>query len=269
MLAIEQKQPINLIHFKELVSQLKLSKCIEAADIIGTKMKGDRYRIDYINPDIKQDIEKLILESGNDRISAAKQNLSHQHKVIGSFILIRQLSNIFTEINDSPKINHPQVITFDEKGHFTAPVQLSKVAVIVENRQIFLNIEKMQQFLGAYTDVPCDQALDFIYGTGNEISNSLHQQFLAQYEHLYLCFDCDLGGLKIAKNLYQLLPTTEMTFVQPHDIDIRLDQVVQRCSSEELEKLAQFAMQAPAFIQPYIKLLCNTQRRLEQESFLI
>ena len=269
MLAIEQKQPINLIRFKELVSQLKLPQGIAAADIIGTKIKGDRYRIDYIHPDIKQYIQTLISEIGNDRISAAKQNLSHQHKVIGSFILIRQLLVSSNEMNDLPKLNHPQVITFDEKGHFKAPVTLSKIAVIVENRQIFLNIEKMQQFLLAYTDVPCDQALDFIYGTGNEIPNSLHRQFLAQYEHLYLCFDCDLGGLKIAKNLFQLLPTTEMTFVQPHDIHTRLNQVVQKCSSEELEKLAQFAMQAPAFIQPYVQLLCNTQRRLEQESFLI
>lgn len=269
MFAIEKKQPINLIRFKELVNQLKLSHRIEAADIRGIKIKGDRYCIEYIHPTIKCEILNLISALGDNRISAAKQNLSHQHKVIGSFILICQQSSPVQENIPPQMFNHPQVVIFDEHGNFEVPLKLSKFAVIVENRQLFLNLDKMQQFLMKYTHVPCDQPIDFIYGTGNEIPNSLHQKFLNQYEHLYLCFDLDLGGLKIAKNLSQLLPTTNMTFVQPYDIQQRLAQVVQSCSVEELEKLAQFALSAPAFIQPYVQLMCNTQRRLEQESFLI
>lgn len=256
MLAIASRQPVNLIYFKKLVNQLNLSHRIEAADIRGHKIKGDLYLIEYIHPIIEQEINALLNDMGHDRISAAKQNLSHQHKVKGSFILIRQIPN------------HPQVITFDDSGHFQAPVSLSRIAVILENRQVFLNIEKMVHFLSEYTDIPCEQSIDFIFGTGNEIPNSLHWTFLNHYEHLYLCFDCDLGGLKIAKNIYTLLPLKPMSFVQPFDINQRLASVVQPITSDELDKLLQFSVHAPAFLHPFVQLIRDTQRRLEQESFL-
>ncbi|NHB59025.1 hypothetical protein G9F32_13495 [Acinetobacter sp. 194] len=256
MWAIEQNQPIHLIRFKELVSKLNIQHRVEAADIRGIKIKGDRYRICYIHPTIKQEIDKLIADMGHDRISAARQNLSHQHKVQGSFILIRQIPN------------HPQVVIFDHDGQYQTPISLSRIAVILENRQIFLNIEKMYAFLQHYTDVPCSQPIDFIFGTGNEIPNSLHQHFLNQYDHLYLCFDCDLGGLKIAKNIKTLLPLKPMTFVQPHDIEQRLSNVVQTCTPDELDKLAQFSLHAPAFLNPFIEMIRNSKCRLEQESFL-
>lgn len=256
MQAVELKQPIHLIRFKSLVAQLNIPHRLEASDIRGIKIKGDLYQIEYIHPTIEKEIQNLVSNMGHDRMSAAKQNLSHQHKVIGSYILIRQLSE------------HPQVVIFEQDGRYQTPVKLSRYAVIVENRQVFLNSEKFIHFLKNHTHVPCDQPLDFIFGTGNEIANSLHQNFLNQYEHLYLCFDCDYGGLKIAKNLFQLLPDKTMTFVQPHDIQQRLNQVVHALSSDEIEKLAHFAVDAPIFIRPFAQLLCSTQRRLEQESFL-
>lgn len=256
MQAIERKQPINMYRFKELVSQLNIHHRVEAADIRGNKIKGDHYQIYYIHPTIKHEIEKLISDLGYDRISAARQNLSHQHKVQGSFIVIRQIQE------------HPQVITFDTDGNYQAPITLSKIAIILENRQVFLNIERIINFLSKYTDVPCEQPLDFLFSAGNEISNSLHLNLLNHYDHLYLCLDCDLGGLKIAKNINTLLPFKPMTFVQPHDIEQRLSRVVESCTSDELARLAQFSLNAPAFIQPYVQLILRKQRRLEQESYL-
>ncbi|WP_168407139.1 hypothetical protein [Acinetobacter indicus] len=256
MLAIEKKQPINMFRFKELVAQLNILHRVEAADIRGIKIKGDRYQIYYIHPTIKHEIEKLITNLGHDRISAGGQNLSHHHKVQGSFILIRQIQE------------HPKVITFDTEGNYQARITLSRIAVILENRQVFLNIEKIINFLSKYTDVPSEQPLDFLFGAGNEISNSLHLNLLNHYEHLYLCLDCDLGGLKIAKNINTLLPLKPMTFVQPYDIELRLSRVVESCSPDELAKLAQFSLNAPAFIQPYVQLILRMQRRLEQESYL-
>lgn len=256
MLHIDQNKPINIFMFKQIVSKLNLQTHVLPAHIQGEKVKGDLYQIKYIEKKLEIELRQLLDKAGYDRISAAHQNLSHEHKVNGSFILIRQISN------------HPQVITFDENGDYQIPVQQSKIAVVLENRQLFLNLGRVFDFLKTYTSVPCEQPIDFLFGTGNEISNSLHEKFLQKYKHLYLLFDCDLGGLKIAQNLYNLLPNQPMTFVQPHDIEQRLMNVVRLCKPDQLEKVGKLSLTCADFIKPYAHLIRRLNRSIEQESFL-
>ncbi|MFW1799605.1 hypothetical protein ACG9YX_06130 [Acinetobacter nematophilus] len=256
MLNIDQNKPINIFNFKKIISKLNLQIQVLPEHIYGNQVKGDLYQITHIEQKLKIELLQLLDEIGHNRISAAQQNLSHQHKVSGSFILIRQIPN------------HPQVIAFDGDGHYLMQVQPSKIAVVLENRQLFLNVDRVFNFLKSHTSVPCDQPIDFLFGTGNEISNSLHKQFLSTYEHLYLLFDCDLGGLKIAQNLYMLLPNHPMTFVQPNDIEQRLTKVIRLCKPDQLDKVGQLSLTCAAFIKPYASMIRRLNRTIEQESFL-
>lgn len=256
MLNIDQNKPVNIFNFKKIISKLNLQIQVLPEHIQGNQVKGDLYRITYIEQKLKNELLHLLNQAGHDRISAAQQNLSHQHKVSGSFILIRQIPN------------HPKVITFDGDGYYQMQVQLSKIAVVLENRPLFLNIDRVFNFLKSYTVVPCDQPIDFLFGTGNEIPNSLHKQFLSTYEHLYLLFDCDLGGLKTAQNLYNLLPEQPMTFVQPYDIEKRLKKVIRLCKPEKLDKVGQLSLTCADFIKPYAYMIRRLNRTIEQESFL-
>ena len=253
---IEHNKAIHLFNFKKMVGKLNLKVGLLAEHIQGRQIKGDLYQITYIEPNLKRELQQLIAQIGHDRITAAQQNLSHAHKVDGSLLLLRQMTA------------HPQVVSFDQYGNYQLPVQCARIAVILENRQLFLHIERVLDFLSRYTKVPCDQAMDFLLGTGNEISNSLHHKFLTQYQHLYLLFDCDLGGLKTAQSLYKLMPDQPMSFVQPDDIERRLNNVVRACKADYLEKIGRFSLNCADFLKPYAQLIRKSQRSIEQESFL-
>ena len=142
------------------------------------------------------------------------------------------------------------------------------MAVVVENRQLFLHDEKFFHFLQSQTDIPLVEPIDLLFGIGNELSNSLHTKFLSTYDKIYLCFDMDLGGLRIANNLYKLLPEQFMEFVQPKDIKVRLEKVVQSCAQEDLQQIGELSMVLPDFLKGYAQLIRQTSRTLEQESFL-
>lgn len=239
-----------------MLAQLNLKHRLEPSDILGEKVNSDQYTVSYFHPQLASELRHLIDDMGNDRNSAARQNRSHRHKVDGSLILIRRLNQ------------HPQIVTIDSVGNFKSPITLSRVAVVLENRQLFLYVEQFYAFIQNYTDIPCDQPLDFLFGTGNEISNSSHALFLSGYEHLYLCFDLDFGGLSTARNLYKLMPTQAMSFIQPRDIRERLDHVTCRRNPDYLEKVAVLGQDSPEFLKPYAQLIHRMGRTIEQESFL-
>jgi hypothetical protein len=254
--AIDQGQSINLLTFKKMLAQLSLKHRVEPSDIVGDKVKGDQYTVSYFHPQLARELHHLVNDMGTDRNSAARQNRSHKHKVDGSLILVRHLDQ------------HPQVVTIDSVGNFRIPIQQSRTAVVLENRQLFLCVEQFYAFIQDYTDIPCDQPVDFLFGMGNEIANSLHDLFLSAYDHLYLCFDLDLGGLSTARNLYNLIPQQSMSFIQPRDIVKRLGNVSCRRDSDYLEKVAVLGQDSPEFLKPYAQLIHRMGRTIEQESFL-
>lgn len=254
--AIEQGRSINLSTFKKMLAQLNLKHRVAPSDILGDKVKGDQYTISYFHPQLASELHHLVDDMGIDRNSAARQNRSHKHKVDGSLILVRQLHQ------------HPQVVTIDSVGNFKIPIQQSRAAVVLENRQLFLYVEQFYAFIEDYTDIPCDQPVDFLFGMGNEIANSSHALFLSTYDQLYLCFDLDLGGLSTARNLYNLMPEQPMSFIQPRDIIKRLDNVSCRRDADYLEKVAVLGQDSPEFLKPYAQLIHRMGRTIEQESFL-
>lgn len=253
---VEQGQDVNLTQLLKEIDKLNLNVSVHPTDIIGVKSKGGHYTITHFKPELLRTLQALVNDVGNDRISAALQNQSHRYKVDGSFLLIRQ--------HDS----HPHVVIMSTDNSYVSSVQQTRYAIVVENRQLFLFPERFMTFLQKYTDVPLDQPIDIIFGTGNELPNSLHARFLSAYDHLYLCLDFDLGGLLIANNLIKLLPTKSISFVHPHDIHQRLEKVICVKHPDYLQSVAKFAVEASPLLKQYALLIRSMGRTIEQESYL-
>jgi len=199
-------------------------------------------------------IDRLIDESGSDRVSAAYQNSSHSHKVNGSYLLLRRLSQ------------HPSIVLFDSSGINTEYCQ-SKTAIIVENRELFIHADKTFKVASTMMSIPTYPAMDMVFGAGNEISNSLHKDFLSKYEKLYLCFDCDFGGLSTAKNLRNMLPESDLNICFPYNLKERLDNVIVPATIDTLNKIAELGVNS-SFVRPFTSLIFHTRKTIEQESFL-
>lgn len=243
--------------FTAQLSQLALSHRFSPADITARKVKGQQYCITHINSELERELQHLIASIGNDRVSAARQNRSHNHKVDGSLLVVRQ------------GLQHPNVVLFDELGKYQYPNNQSQLALIIENRQNFISITKTVHFLQKHTNLAsvCIDELDIVFAGGNEVSNTLHKSFFEQYQHIYLCFDVDLGGLTIARNIIALLPDKSITFLVPSDIDTRLRAVTEIQSSTYVDEVISIGC-ACSQLSSYAKLIKDHRRILEQESYL-
>lgn len=252
---IHEQNPINLLKFSKLISSLLLDHDFLPTDISAKKIKGNLYLVTDIHTNLISQLELLANDYGNDRISASRQNRSHNTKVDGSFLIIRQSSA------------HPEVILFDEKGRYSLNRKITKKALIIENRQNFLCIEKTLSFLKQKTNIEITEGIDVIFSEGNSICNSLHYRFLSQYQKLYIFVDLDLGGIIIARNLNKLLPNISKEFLVPADIEIRLSNVIEKTLPQEIDEIIKLGA-SDSFIAPYAKLIQRYNRTLEQESYL-
>ena len=252
---IDSNTPINLNSFFKCVDKLRLSQRCEPQNIKTTKIKGSLYTVDWINDELMRELRILAADDGQSRALAATQNRSHSVKVNGSFLLMRG------------KSENPVVVMIDGTGEFYYPTFQSKQALVIENRQNFIDVEVMIAFLEKHTAFEWEQEMNVIFSEGNEISNALHKKFLSNYDRIYLCMDVDLGGLTIAKNLMTLLPDTEFNFLVPDDIEKRLDRVVERESPHYIEDVIKIGL-STSVLAPYAKLIKDKQKTLEQESYL-
>jgi len=252
---IDSEKPINLNAFYKLVDSLRLTHPREAQDIVAIKHKGQLYIVNQINGELMNELRALVADKGNSRAAAATQNKSHSVNVNGSFLLIR---------NKSAK---PVVVMINADGEYQSPIPLSAGALVLENRQNFIEADQMVDFLEKHTAFRLTPKMNIIFSEGNEISNALHKNFLSQYERLHLCMDVDLGGLTIARNLMSLLPGTQFNFLVSDDIAERLDKVVEREQSDYIDEVIKIGLSTPA-LAPVAKLIKDKQKILEQESYL-
>lgn len=283
LLNIENGKSINLLRFKTLVDSLNLGICFELSDIKAKKISGNNYRVISLPTELEGVLTNYVQQTGHDRISSARQNLSHSHKVLGSYLLLIHDAH-FSDLSKSSNLSHPIVITIDSQGMPSYPPSFlkeqsldmqantevvqrkSKDAVIIENRQLFLNWTQTKAFL----EMQCQfSSLDYdvIFGSGNDISNSLHRKFLSSYRKLYVCSDVDLGGTTIASNLIKLLPDSLIEFVMPDDIEDRLNQVASFIKPKTVSDIRHICAHH-AELYAVCKMITKTHKTLEQESYL-
>lgn len=252
---IKQGEPIALSQFKARVKQLDLDVAFTEADIDARRVDKQHYVVQRITPELLNALERLCDPALDDRISAAHQNRSHAHKVKGNYLLVRSGRA------------HPTVILFDAEGHATPDEQPNKVALIVENRQLFLSIEQTLAFIEQHCDIDLTSQFDVILSSGNEITNTIFIPYLNHYHTLFLLFDLEFGAIKSAETLLSRHPQTQIHFLLPNDIKLRLKHVVEVLPPEIIDKVIQIGMRQPLLAHP-VQLIKEHRKKLEQESYL-
>lgn len=283
LLNIENGKSINLLRFKKLVDSLNLGVRFELSDIKATKSSGNNYRVISLPTELEYALTNYVQQTGHDRISSARQNLSHSHKVMGSYLLLIHDAHL-SYLSKPSNLSHPIVITIDAQGIPSYPPSFLKEqsldiqaitkmerrevkdAVIIENRQLFLNWTQTKSFLETHCQFSSSN-YDVIFGSGNDISNSLHRKFLSNYRKLYVCSDIDLGGVTIASNLIKLLPESLIDFVMPDDIEDRLNQVASFIKSKTVSDIRHVCAHHVE-LDAVCKMITKTHKTLEQESYL-
>lgn len=267
MTSIDNGKPINLDLFIKSIQKINMRHRFEISDIESTKIKTKGYRVTHIHPALYEQLSNYANGAGDDRISAARQNDSHRHKVMGSYLLI--IADADKSATPEP---HPMVVLFDGEGKAKYPsvdlpaIKPARNLLMLENRQLFLHWKKTVAFLKSHCDFD-NNDFDIAFGSGNEITNGLHKDFIAKYDTLYFCFDIDLGGLTIAKSLINMASGTAYKFLMPKDINDRLSQVVNQISMDTLNQVRTIGKEY-AGLQKAAAAISLHNTTIEQESFL-
>lgn len=253
--SIRDERPIKLIGFYNYIDSLDLTRPRQTDDIEARLVRGADYLIVSINPELLNQLEDLASTGDKSRIGLSLQNNSHATRVNGSFLLVRK------------GIGKPHVVMIDNDGSYDSPCEFYEDVLIIENRQNFLEVARTISFLELHSDFLLRQDTHVIYGEGNVIANSLHKKYLSQYQTIYLCLDFDLGGLTIADNLMHLMPDQDFVFLVPNDILSRLEKIVRRAPVSDIDAIIKLGAKNSKLL-PYAKIMKETQKVLEQESYL-
>lgn len=254
---IDAGNPIPYLQFLKILQSPDLNLNFKSSDIKVRKVSGTLYRVTQLDPALREELNTIVTEQFSDRVSGAKQNRSHAYSVNGSMLLCRD-GNF-----------HPYVVMFDTDGHYTPQPKCISSALLIENRQNFICIDKTLPFVAKHCGLdPSDlENMVTIFTEGNAISNILHKQFLSQFEKIYLLLDVDSGGLQIASNIISMLPYSKIRFLVPTDIHQRLEKVRASAAIDAIEKSIKLGARHPQLTH-VARLIHTTQRELEQESYL-
>jgi len=254
---IKDGQPVNARAFKNslLSAGITLDQILAGLSFTSgpsTKLN----QVEFLDFGFKERLEALASAQGtSSRNLAATQNFSHNTNVEGSYLLVRNGTG------------HPEVVIFDPQGNPTSSPN-NPYALIIENRQNFLFIKATSNFADRECDIDVARNFDVIFGSGNEVPNELHSAFLSQYERIYMLFDFDAGGLKIAASLAEITPESEHSFLIPKNLEQRLEEVAVHASEGVLSKVYSLG-EKYRFLKAPSMLIVNHKTTIEQESCLL
>lgn len=122
---------------------------------------------------------------GNDiKVTAALRGNSKSAKSEKAILIWKEHFNSINSIG----------IEFNKK-EYILDINKKNTLVIIENLNNFLNIET--NFESSFDLDKCN----FVWGSGNGITNNYFQDFINEYDNVICFFDIDLGGLKFYKSL--------------------------------------------------------------------
>ena len=131
---IDAGNPIPYLQFLKILQSPDLNLSFKSSDIKVRKVSGTLYRVTQLDPALREELNAIVTEQFSDRVSGAKQNRSHAYSVNGSMLLCRD-GNF-----------HPYVVMFDTDGHYIPQPRCISSALLIENRQNFICIDKTLPF---------------------------------------------------------------------------------------------------------------------------
>lgn len=252
---ITQQQALNLKSLLAELAKLGIERH-QALSQMRSQKEGRLHHIVSIEPTLLSLLTKHATTPDSDRCSAALQNNSHQHRVNGSYLLLKHWGE------------HPKTVIFNGQGQASSPfLPRSSHAIIIENLQNFLQIEQGETLLREQCNTPFNAHTVFIFGAGNQIANQLHREYLSQFSQTDLLLDFDLGGLITAHTLITHLHSSTIRFLFPNTIETLLEHVTCPLDTPTLEAIYALGEKSD-ILKPAAQLILKHQKSLEQESYL-
>ena len=240
---IAEGKDINLTALLDRLQQAGISRGECSLVLRSTKLRKDRYRVEIADHDAFQRLMQRFAPSGETgRVGAAFDGDSHRAGVSGSVLMMRS-------------IHHPHpVVALYEHGTWRMPRSIGAVGVIVENLENFLELDKTAALAA---DLLGRESFDieFIYGSGNQISNRFNPACLSSFSELYCLFDIDPGGLRMFSTLLKQMPDTKIRFLAPVDVFTRLEKSRYILSAKESQEILRFVGMTPE-TDTLIRLTC-------------
>lgn len=236
---------------KKSVPEPTISSCFSAKLV-----RPKKFRVEILDEEnFNQLFERFSGSTTSDREHAALYGDSHRAPVSGSYLLLRKES-----------LPHPIVVWFEGET-FSCPTPQSQTAILIENLENYIAIDLLPDLLKMCgISVEMNQT-DVIYGSGNQITNQLHQPFLKNYKHVFCLFDIDPGALKMYQSLKKMLPAVDLQFSYPKDIIHRLNTSERKMSVAERADLLTYTGISPE-IDELIQFMRKSGSKLEQETYL-
>uniref|UniRef100_A0A486XX01 Wadjet protein JetD C-terminal domain-containing protein n=1 Tax=Rheinheimera sp. BAL341 TaxID=1708203 RepID=A0A486XX01_9GAMM len=225
---IEAGNPVNWKKIERALIKIGIPSALlnQAFDVL--PYGKDTYQVTVCDDYAFTEIRSLLNKPrNNDRTSASVAGNSHAVSVRGAMLIT------WAADEESPKVR-----VFNDAPQTQLPAKPN--VLIIENEECFLNKEDTFQFLDTYCGIDCPITdIEFIFGSGNSISNKRILPYLKSAEKIYCLFDVDFGGLRIFTNLLAGGLSADRThYLIPSDLEYRLQQSKRIATQAELDNLA-------------------------------
>ncbi|MBM24247.1 MAG: hypothetical protein CL760_00865 [Chloroflexi bacterium] len=149
-------------------------------------------------------------------------------------------------------------IEFDKSNYNFHTLKKNKL-IIIENLNNFLNIESNFD-----NDIDLYE-YNFVWGSGNNVTNKHFVEFLNEYKEIVCLFDIDLGGLKFYKSLEKQVKTNLQFYFTPK-MELMVKKFGKPISISDYETLMKHYTKTNGlkYIVSFIK---ETKKFAEQEIF--
>ena len=254
---ISAERPVNWPMAKRALLKAGIDPSDISAAFESVAYSDKKYEVKVLCHTTVEKIRALLsINHKNSRSAASMTGNSHSTNVNGAMLITWHVG--------APT---PEVKVFSSDRPIPSPSKPN--ILIIENEECFLNKEEAYKFArgNCGLSVPAAQ-IEFVFGSGNSISNKRITPYLKATEQSIFClFDVDLGGLSIYSNLLSAgLPPSRTHHLIPFDLKERLKASKRKATDEELEKLDTVYGISPK-TDLVITAIRHFKRTIEQESY--
>lgn len=270
LLAIQEGKVINFKRFLTLLPEPHKQRWRDIFRPSNTTGR-DIYNVTIIDQACFCQLLEVATPS-NSRAEAAIKGNSHQHNSSMSFVLVFPDALNQQKWQKQPRC--PEVVVCDNTG-LSLTFKAQKTLLVIENQENFFRYQEFITALSPLLNGESEQ-IDIAFGHGNSITNRLHADFFAQYQHVLCCFDYDLGGLTMFSTLLTLFEShgiqAKATFIQPSKAQLNNNDFLTAYFKKTPEKVQNWQQAILLANQLNFSDLANafnrTKKFMEQEVYL-
>lgn len=161
--------------------------------------KKNQYRLTIKDEEaFNNTFSKFMVENSDVKVEAALHGDSKTAKSEKSLLIWKEHHSSTNSVG----------IEFNKSNYDFHTLKKDKL-IIIENLNNFLNIESN------FDNDICLHEYNFVWGSGNNITNKHFVEFLNEYKEIVCLFDIDLGGLKFYKSLEKQVKTNLQFYFTP------------------------------------------------------